>query len=135
MVKKEFTFRGHLLDDLLRMQDKEFAGLICSRSRRTLLRSGIDKKLDGKIAKAHALLQQEKEAKPIRTHLRNTIVVPRMVGLRFAVHRGNSFEIVAITKDMLGHFLGEFALTRKKLMHGRAGIGATKSSTAITARG
>src|SRR3989338_4031146 len=135
MVKKEFAFRGYSIEQLLKITDKEFAGLICSRSRRTLLRSGIDKKLEKKIEKAHALLQQGKEAKPIRTHLRNTIVVPRMVGLRFAVHRGNSFEIVAIRKDMLGHFLGEFALTRKKLMHGRAGIGATKSSTAITARG
>ncbi len=124
-----------MLEELLKMPDKDFAKLIGSRARRTLLRSGIDKKLDEKIKKAHALLQQGKEAKPLRTHLRGTIVVPRMVGLRFAVHRGNTFEIVAITKDMLGHFLGEFALTRKKLMHGRAGIGATKSSTAITARG
>ena len=135
MVKKEFAFRGHSLEQLLKLSDKEFAGLICSRSRRTLLRSGIDKKLEKKIEKAHALLQQGKDAKPIRTHLRNTIVVPRMVGVRFAVHRGNTFEIVGITQEMLGHFLGEFALTRKKMMHGRAGIGATKSSTAITARG
>ncbi len=135
MVKKDFAFRGHSLEELLKLSDKEFANLISSRSRRTLLRSGIDRKIEKKIEKAHALLHQGKEAKPIRTHLRNTIVVPRMIGLRFAVHRGNTFEIVGITQEMLGHFLGEFALTRKKLMHGRAGIGATKSSTAITARG
>src|SRR3989338_8248884 len=135
MVKKEFAFRGQPIEELLKLSDKEFAGLICSRSRRTLLRSGMDKKIEKKIEKAHALLQQGKEAKPIRTHLRNIIVVPRMVGLRFAVHRGNTFEIIGIMPEMLGHFIGEFALTRKKIMHGRAGIGATKSSTAITARG
>ena len=44
-------------------------------------------------------------------------------------------QIIEVKERMLGHLLGEFALTRKKLSHGKAGIGATKSSTAITARG
>ena len=58
-----------------------------------------------------------------------------MIGLKFGVHNGKEFQIVQITEKMLGHYLGELALTRKRLMHGKAGIGATKSSTAITARG
>ena len=58
-----------------------------------------------------------------------------MVGARFAIHKGKEYENVEITLKMLGHYLGEFALTRKKLQHGKAGIGATKSSTAVTARG
>ena len=57
-----------------------------------------------------------------------------MVGLKFGVYRGNSFEVVDVKNEMLGHYLGEMSLTRKRLIHGKAGIGATKSSTAISAR-
>jgi small subunit ribosomal protein S19 len=55
--------------------------------------------------------------------------------VKIAVHRGNTFETVDVNERMLGHYIGEFVLTRKRLQHGKAGIGATKSSTAITARG
>ena len=58
-----------------------------------------------------------------------------MIGLKFAVYNGKEFTIFQVGEKMLGHVMGEFVLTRKKLSHGKAGIGATKSSTAITARG
>lgn len=126
MAKKEFTFRGKTLEELKGLSLEEFAGLCSSRARRSLLR-GFDKGLLKKIMKAG-------KGKPIRTHGRDTVVVPQMVGLTFAVHKGNSFEILEIQPEMLGHYLGEFALTRKRLIHGKAGIGATRSSTAISAR-
>ncbi|MEM4662576.1 MAG: ribosomal protein S19 family protein [Candidatus Diapherotrites archaeon] len=114
------------------MSYQEFALLCNSRARRSLLRRGIDKKLEKKIAEARKLLEQgAKDLKPIRTHRRDTIIVPQMVGLKFGVHNGKEFVVVEITPEMLGHYLGEFAMTRKKLKHGKAGIGATRSSTAI----
>ena len=126
MVKKEFRFKGKTLQELNELSIEQFAKLCNSRTRRSLLR-GFDKQMLKKISKAD-------KAKAIKTHKRDTVVIPQMVGLKFAVHKGNSFEIFEISPKMLGHYLGEFALTRKRLLHGKAGIGATRSSTAISAR-
>jgi small subunit ribosomal protein S19 len=51
-----------------------------------------------------------------------------MVGLKFAVHNGKEFLVVEVKPEMIGHRLGEFALTRKRVIHGTPGIGATRSS-------
>jgi small subunit ribosomal protein S19 len=128
-LKKEFKFRGKSMDELDLLSIEEFAKLCTSRPRRSLLR-GFDRQLLKKIDKA----KKSEVKKAIRTHNRDAIVIPKMVGLTFAIHRGNQFEIVEIKPPMIGHYLGEFAMTRKRLMHGKAGIGATKSSTAISAR-
>ncbi len=129
MVKKEFRFKGKTMQELKQLSMEEFAKLCNSRARRSLLR-GFDKHLIKKIEKA----KKAERPKPIRTHARDTVVVPEMVGFVFAVHKGNIFENVEIMPEMLGHYLGEFVLTRKRLIHGKAGIGATRSSTAISAR-
>ncbi len=133
MVVKQFSFRGKSLQELQQMSIEQFAKLCNSRGRRTLLR-GFDKHLLKEIEKARKLIGTTGKPKVLRTHLRDTIIIPSMVGLLFGIHRGNTFEIVEIKPEMLGHYLGEMALTRKKLSHGKAGIGATKSSTAIAAR-
>jgi small subunit ribosomal protein S19 len=80
------------------------------------------------------MLKSGKQPKVLRTHHRNMVVIPAMVGLRIAIHTGKEFQITDIMPEMLGHYLGELALSRKRLRHGKAGIGATKSSTAIAAR-
>jgi len=129
MVKKDFSFKGKSIEELKQLSIEEFAKICNSRSRRSLLR-GFDKHLLKKMAKA----EKDEKKKPIRTHNRDTIVIPQMVGLNFAIHKGNMFETIEIKPKMLGHYLGEFALTRKRLLHGKAGIGATRSSTAISAR-
>ena len=126
VLKKEFSFKGKSVEELKGLTIEEFAKICPSRAKRSLLR-GFDKQLLKKMEKTDG-------KKPIRTHKRDTIVIPQMIGFTFAVHKGNSFEIIEIKPGMLGHYLGEFALTRKRLMHGKAGIGATRSSTAISAR-
>ncbi|MCX6800933.1 MAG: 30S ribosomal protein S19 [Candidatus Diapherotrites archaeon] len=130
MAKKEFTFRGKNIQELKAMSVEQFAELCNSRAKRNL-KKGIDKKFMKKIERA----SRDSKAKPVKTHLRDLIIVPAMIGVKIAVHRGNTFETVDVNEKMLGHYIGEFALTRKRLSHGKAGIGATKSSTAITARG
>ncbi|VVB76343.1 30S ribosomal protein S19 [uncultured archaeon] len=131
MVAKEFTFRGKTIAELQAMSLEEFAKLCPSRARRAIKSTGVDKKILKKIA------NYKKNAKPkaIRTHRRDLVVIPAMLGVRFAIHKGKEFENVDVNEKMLGHYFGEFALTRKRLQHGKAGIGATKSSTAVTARG
>ena len=93
------------------------------------------KKLLKKVKKAHETIQAGKFPKPVRTHNRDMIIVPEMVGITMAIYNGKEFANVEMKEKMLGHYLGEYVLTRKKLSHGKAGIGATRSSTAITARG
>ena len=131
MVKKEFTYRGKTLEEMNAMSIDQFAQLCNARSRKTL-KAGFDKHILQKMEKARA---KGEKAKPIKTHRRDIVVIPSMVGLRFAVYRGNSFEAVDVVDKMLGHYLGELVFTRKRLQHGKAGIGATKSSSAVTARG
>ena len=130
-VMKEFNFRGQTVEQLQALSLEDFAKLCTSRTRRALLKHGVDKKMLKRIE----AFKRNPKAKAIRTHRRDLVVIPAMVGVSFAVHKGKEFEKVDVNTRMLGQYLGEFALTRKRLMHGKAGIGATKSSTAVTARG
>ena len=72
--------------------------------------------------------------KNIKTHLRDMIVLPEMVGATIAIHKGKEFLKVIIQEEMIGHYLGEFALTRKGVAHSAPGIGATKSSSAMSVK-
>ena len=77
---------------------------------------------------------QKKECGPfdkpevVKTHLRNMIIVPEMIGSVVGIYNGKVFNAVEIKPEMTGHYLGEFSITYKPVSHGRAGIGATKSS-------
>ena len=74
------------------------------------------------------------KGKQIKTHQRELVIVPRMVGLRINVHNGKEFFPIDITIEMLGHRLGEFSVTRSKVKHGAAGIGATRSSASASVK-
>ena len=63
-----------------------------------------------------------------RTKSRDMIILPDMVGAKIGIHNGHEYLVVTITPEMLGHFLGEFAQTRKKVQHGAPGFGATRAS-------
>lgn len=131
---KEFTFKGKTLKELQELSNEEFAKLLKSRRRRTIMH-GLDKPLAKRIEKALKEKQAGKEPKAIRTHRRDAIIMPNFIGLKFAVYNGHEFIPMDAKEEMLGHAFGEFALTRKRIVHGKAGIGATRSSTAVTARG
>ncbi|VVC00452.1 30S ribosomal protein S19 [uncultured archaeon] len=137
MAKKEFTFRGKSVEELQALPVEEFAKLCNSRQRRTLKRvCQLEpfKHYLKKIRKARESLKAGKQPKPVKTHSRDFVVVPEMVGVQVGIYKGNEFALVDVKDKMLGHFLGEFVLTRKRLVHGKAGIGATRSSTAISER-
>jgi len=123
----EFTYRGHTLDELQEMALDEVAELLPARQRRTIER-GLSVDHEKLLAKARNAEEEATANNPIRTHLRDMPIVPEMVGLTFAVHNGQSFERVKVEPEMIGHYLGEFQLTRTSVEHGQAGIGATRSS-------
>lgn len=125
MVKK-FSYHGYALEDLQKLPLDDFAKLLPSRQRRSLSR--------GFTPKQKKLLERVRDARtsgketPIRTHSRDIVLIPEMVGLKFAVYNGKEFVLVDVKPEMLGHRLGEFSQTRKKVTHGTPGIGATRSS-------
>ncbi len=129
LTKKEFRYRGKNMDELNHMDIREFARLLKSNERRTALRQSDE--LQKFVLKCKKRTQQKK---PIRTHSRYLIIVPHMVGLRINVYNGKLFFPVQIEKEMLGHRLGEFSVTRTKVKHGAAGVGATRSSSALSVK-
>lgn len=121
--KKEFRFQGKTLEELQKLSLEDILPLLPARPRRTLKRglSKDENKLleDVKVAKHGDLL---------RTHCRNMIILPNFVGHNILIHNGKEFERVNIQPQMIGHYLGEFALTRKKVKHTGPGVGATRGS-------
>jgi len=127
MAKKEFTYKGREWDELKKMSLTEFAELMPSRQRRSVKR--------GMTEQQKILLDNIKRGnKNIETHCRDMIIVPEMAEKIIKVHNGKAFVAVSIEKDMIGHYLGEFAMTRKKVQHSAPGIGATKSSASLSVR-
>lgn len=126
-MAKEFKYRGKSTDELKTMSLDEFAKLIPSRERRKLKRGFTDVE-----KKFLAKLQTSK--KPVKTHCRDIIIIPEMIGKAVKVHNGKEWVDVSIIAEMAGHRLGEFALTRKSIKHSSPGIGATRSSAALSVR-
>jgi small subunit ribosomal protein S19 len=123
----EFTYRGHTLDELQDMELDEVAELLPARQRRTITR-GLTAQHEKLLATVRDADPEETANDPIRTHLRDMVVLPSFVEKTFAVYNGQEFERVRIQPEMIGHYLGEFQLTRTSVEHGQAGIGATRSS-------
>jgi len=123
----EFTYRGHTLDELQEMSVEEVAALLPARQRRTIDR-GLSDAQEKLRETARNADPEETANDPIRTHLRDMPILPEFVGLTFSVYTGQEFERVEVDEEMLGHYLGEFNLTRTSVEHGQAGIGATRSS-------
>ena len=124
--KKEFKYRGYTFEELINMSLEDLSKLLPSRQRRSLKRglTPEQKKLLRKVR----LAKKGKYKKPIRTHSRDMIILPEMVGMTIYVHNGKEFVPVQIREEMIGHYTGEFALTRKRVQHVSPGVGATRSS-------
>lgn len=108
------------------MSMDEFITILPSRQRRTLHR--------GLKPEQRTLLEKVREAQKVggdasvKTHVRNMVILPEMVGAKVEVHNGKEFVKVEIKAEMIGHSLGEFAITNKPVRHGTPGIGASRSS-------
>lgn len=119
--KKVFTYRGYTIEELREMPLEEFKDLLPSKQRRNIDR--------GFTASQERFLNHLRRTDGIvRTHRRDMMVLPEMVGRAIAIHNGKEFFEVSITPEMLGHNLGELSLTRKAGTHTGPGVGATKSS-------
>ncbi len=128
-MPKEFSYRGHSLNSLTGMSMDEFINLLPSRQRRSLQRGLTPEQriLLEKLREAKEAQKQGKEVN-IKTHVRDLIILPEMVGAKIGVHNGKEFVAMEIKPEMIGHYLGEFAITNKPVRHGTPGIGASRSS-------
>ena len=129
-IFKKFSYRGHDLKKLIDMNMDEMSQQLRSRQRRKLRR-----KMGSKYARfINKLLEAKKHTgtgeKPaaIKTHLRDCIVLPSMVQSVINIHKGNGYSNVEVKPEMIGYYLGEFAITYKRVSHGKPGVGATHSS-------
>lgn len=126
---KKKLFRGKELEDLKKLDTREFAKLLKARERRSVMRhfnviEEFVKRCEKKVVKN----------KMPKTQNRALVIVPAFVGMTIGVHNGKEFFPVKIVEEMIGHRFGEFALTRKSVKHGAAGVGATKSSAALSVK-
>jgi small subunit ribosomal protein S19 len=119
--KKEFTYCGMTLDELQELSFEELLPLLPARARRSMKR-GI-KPNQEKFWK-----HVDEGKSPIKTHRRDIVVLPKLVGKRVAVYNGNTWVEFDIQPEMIGHFLGEYSLTRRFEKHTGPGVGATRSS-------
>jgi small subunit ribosomal protein S19 len=118
---REFKYRGKSMEELLSLSVEELKSILNSRQRRSLTRGLNDEK--------RALLSSIKSSSSnIRTHLRDMVILPIMVGKTIHVYNGKEFVAVEIKPEMIGHYLGEYAITNKRVVHGSPGVGASRSS-------
>ena len=128
-VKKEFTYRGYTMEELSQMElwpsegsENSIIELLPSRARRTIGR-GMS------VENEHFLDRvRRNSSKTVRTHRRDMPILPEFVGRRIAIHNGQNFVELDVKPEMIGHYLGEFALSRKNVAHSGPGVGATRSS-------
>ena len=123
MAKKEFTYRGKTIEELKKLDIREFAKLVRSRERRTILRQFNE--IERFINRSKKKIENKKQ---IKTHSRYLVIVPQMIGMKISIYSGKAFMPIEVTGEMLGHRLGEFAPTRGRIQHGKAGVGATKGT-------
>jgi len=128
-MPKEFSYRGHSLNSLIGVSMDEFINMLPSRQRRSLQR-GLTPEQRILLEKLRAAKGAQKQGKDVslKTHVRDLIILPEMVGAKIAVHNGKEFVAMEIKPEMIGHYLGEFAITNKPVRHGTPGIGASRSS-------
>ncbi|AMD30376.1 MAG: 30S ribosomal protein S19 [Acidilobus sp.] len=131
---RRFKYRGKTLEELLNMQLDEFVQLLPARQRRSLQR-GLTPAQRKLIAKIRALRRAGKTDVMLKTHVRDLVILPEMVGMTIAVYNGKEFVPVRIVPEMIGHRLGEFSHTTKIVHHGEPGLKASRSSLHIAAKG
>ena len=123
---KQFTYRGLSQKELESLSLDKLLKLFPARARRSLTRGINDnkRKLIGEMKDAKSGILKN----PINTHLRDVLILPTMVGVTVNVYSGKEFRPVAITTEMVGHYLGEYVITNKRVSHGAPGVGASRSS-------
>lgn len=127
---KEFRYRGFTEEELKKMSIDEFAKIADAKVRRKIKR--------GFTEQERKLLENIRKhpEKFHKTHVRDMIILPEMIGKKIGVYIGGSkagetggkWQSITITPDMVGFRLGDFAIPIKRVKHSAPGIGASRGS-------
>lgn len=128
-VVKKKKFKGMEAEELKKLSLGEFAKMICARERRNLVRN--TKVVEEFIKRAEKKISKNKVPK---THIREMVIIPKFIDWTIGIHNGKEFVPIKISLEMIGHRLGEFAMTRKVVKHGAAGVGATKGTSSLSVK-
>jgi len=120
---KEFTYHGLSKEELANISNEKLFKLFTARARRSFTRGINDDK-----RKLMEEMKDKNNKNPIKTHLRDVIILPYMVGVTVHIFSGKEFVPITITLQMVGHYLGEYVITNKRVNHGAPGVGASRSS-------
>lgn len=121
--KKEFRYRGYTLEQLQKMSIEQLLPLFPSRVRRSIKR-GFNPEEQAFLKR----IEKSDGSRAVRTHRGEMIIMPGFVGKKIAIYNGKEFREFTVMPEMIGHYIGEFALTRKPVKHSGPGVGATRSS-------
>ncbi|MDD2678764.1 MAG: 30S ribosomal protein S19 [Candidatus Nanoarchaeia archaeon] len=118
--KKVYYFKGKTYEELKSLSNEEVLKIIGARGKRSLIRGLSKPKQDlmKKVRASNELISKGKTQLKIKTHSRDMIILPEMIDLKIDVYNGKTFEPVNIKQEMIGHYLGEFVPTRKRVVHG-----------------
>ena len=121
---------------MLEYNTAEIVALFKSGQRRRF-KHGMHPKYDRLIKKLKTAIKNTphgEKPKPVKTHLRNAIIMPDMVGSIVEVYSGRYWTPAEIKAEMIGQYLGEFSMTYKPIKHGKVGHGATRGSKFVSLR-
>lgn len=127
MIMRRETFKGIDAENVKSISMDDFVKMTTSRNRRTLKRLGNNPRLKQFMEKVKKVMTTNPK-KVIRTHVRDAVIIPEWVGLKFGVHNGKDFKPVEITYDKVGKRLGDFSHTIGRVLHSGPGVGATRGS-------
>lgn len=134
-AQRNYTFRGKTLDDLRGMDIPDFIKLLNTHRQRYLSRSfGLQHiKFIKKLKAARAAVKGPGERPAVvRTHLRSMVVLPEFVDNVIGIYNGKEYVEIQIKPEMIGHVLADFSMSKKIVKHSKAGVGATRSSSATS---
>ena len=131
-MAKGFHYKGKSLEELKAMNLLELATIYPARCRRSLQRGLTEQQKQ--FLKKLKTKELKKDKKPVKTQLRNMIIIPSMINKTIQIHDGRAYTPVLITQDMLGLRLGDLVLTRTRVTHNAPGVGATRSSSALSVK-
>jgi small subunit ribosomal protein S19 len=129
-LAREFKYKGYSGDQVQKLSIETLMPLLNSRQRRSLDRRLSTYMTDEKrkFREDLKLSREGKLTSPLKTHLRDMIILPDMIGLSVLVHNGKEFIPFTIRPEMVGHYLGEYSITNKRVQHGSPGVGSSRSS-------
>merc|ERR1719235_57226 len=120
---RKYSYRGIDLEKLVDMQNEDLMNLFCARQRRKFSR-GIKRQpitLLKKLRKSKKACAYGEKPTPVKTHMRNMVIVPEMIGSVVGCYNGKNFINIEIKPEMIGHSLAEFSISYHPVMHGGGG--------------